>query len=337
MSSENDRSLREEIEESRQEIMDRQRDEAGRFASTKPDEPNVETPAEATPDTPVEAPNEKGGKVPKTAEATPAEDPFPPSWKKEQQAHWNKLPPEVRKYINQHEAETRKALTSQDQDRLGGKVIREVAAPYMPMLQAEGLNLVQAVQGLLQQNYVLRMGTPEQKRAMLLSAAKTFNVDLTEPVQQQGWVDPQVHALQQELAELKGWRDQSVQAQKYQEQVSIDSQLSSFASAPGHEHMRKVAPVMASLLHNNQANDLEDAYQKAIWADPELRSTLLTQQQVEAEAKRAAEAKAKTSAARNASGSVRGSSSGLSTAASPAPKGSLREELKAAFAASKDR
>jgi hypothetical protein len=335
MSSENERSLRDELAANLEEVQDRVRDEAGRFASKQVDEPaSVEVEA-------VEEQPAKDAVAATEVKTEPKdEDAFPSSWKKEVAAHWANVPPELKKYIRQHEEQTRQAMTKQDEDRLTGKSMREVINPYLPMIQAEGATMQTAVQSLLNQAYILRRGTPEQKRQLVMAAVKQYGIDVTEPTSSNpGWVDPQVAALQQELADLKGWRSQFEQQAQYQETASINTQIQSFASDPKHEHFSnpQVQSMMGNLMMGNQAQDLEDAYQKAIWAIPELRSTLLTSQAAELEAKRAAEAKAKATAARNASGSVRGSSSGLSTSTVSAPKGTLREEIAAAMRAAKDR
>ena len=341
MSNENERSLRDELSESLNTVQDRMRDEQGRFAPVVKEEPiPQEVPEEKKVENeikPVEKPVSKAKEVqPKKEDIKTEEDPFPQSWKKDFSKHWSSIPPDLKKYIREHEEQTRQAMVRQDEDRLTGKSLKEIINPYLPEIQAQGLTIQQAFQAMLQQNWVLRHGTAEEKKNLLLAAAKMYGIDIIEPTNTPNWVDPQVQALQQQLAEMRNWQQQQVWSAQQQEKASIDSQLAAFASAPGHEHFQQVAPRMGALLMNNQAKDLEDAYQQAIWADPELRSTLLAQQQAEAEAKRAAEAKAKATAARNASGSVRGSSSGLGTAP-PAPKGSLREELRAALAASKDR
>lgn len=341
MSNENEeRSLRDELSESISTVQERMRDEQGRFAKPVDDKsieeiPNVST-TELSPDSASVAKPDVSATPLQTPK--PEDDPFPKSWKQEHAKHWSAIPPELKKYIREHEEQTRQAMVKQDEDRLTGKQLREMINPYLPSIQAQGMTIQQAFQGMLQQNFILRHGTPQEKRDLLLNAAKIYGIDLSTPIEtQQSWVDPQVQALQQQLAEIRTFQQQQQQQAQFQEKASIDSQIAAFASAPGHEHFQKVQVRMGALLASNQADGLEDAYKQAIWADPELRSTLLAGQQADAEAKRAAEAKAKATAARNASGSVRGSSSGLATAATAVPKGSLREELRAAFAATKDR
>lgn len=327
MSSENERSLRDELNEAATEVFDRARDEAGRFAKSEPmvaEEPVVEASVDTT--------------VTPAATPVPEEDPFPQSWKQDYKQHWNAVPKELRSYIRQHEESTRKAMTAQDEDRLFGKGLREAFNPYQALLQSENIAPVQAIQVLLNQHYIMRMGTPEQKRSMLLNAAKHFNIDLNEPAGTQTWVDPQVQQLQQQLQELNQWKSSYEQQVQQQEKASIEGQIASFGADPKHTHFAnpQVQALMGNLLMNG-APSMEEAYQQAIWALPELRSTLLTEHQAQEEAKRAAETKVKADAARKASGSVRGSSAGMGSAVVAAPKGSLREELRAQLAAAKNR
>ena len=95
---------------------------------------------------------------------------------------------------------------------------------------------------------------------------------------------------------------------------------------------------MAALLNSGAAQTYQEAYEKAIWADPDIRSGLLSQQQREAEEKRNAEAKARTDAAKRAAGSVTGSPGGVRpTNGSGTGHSSLRDEIRANLAASTGR
>ena len=93
---------------------------------------------------------------------------------------------------------------------------------------------------------------------------------------------------------------------------------------------------MAALLKDGLAKDLQDAYDQAVYARPDIRSTLLEQQLAEKEAKRVADAKAKADAARKASGSVTGSPGATAPSKSNVPERSLREELVANLAAARN-
>jgi hypothetical protein len=74
---------------------------------------------------------------------------------------------------------------------------------------------------------------------------------------------------------------------------------------------------------------MQEAYDMACHAIPDVRSTILTRQTAEADAKRAAEAKAKADAKRRAAGSISGSPGSPVSTTTTAPNLSLRDELRA--------
>jgi hypothetical protein len=140
-----------------------------------------------------------------------------------------------------------------------------------------------------------------------------------------------VHALQQELAHIKGHLQQGEQQQHQQVQAQAEQIISAFAADPKNEFYGQVAPLMGQLIMSGQASDMQDAYDRACWATPDVRSTILTRQTADAEAKRAADAKAKADAKRRAAGSISGSPGApVSTTTTAANQNlSLRDELRA--------
>lgn len=76
------------------------------------------------------------------------------------------------------------------------------------------------------------------------------------------------------------------------------------------------------------AEILQEAYERACYADPDVRDALLAKQEAEQEAKRRHEAQAKAKAARRAGASVTGAPTGSSQ---PAKPDDLRGLLEASF------
>ncbi len=171
----------------------------------------------------------------------------------------------------------------------------------------------------------MRYGSPQQKQQLLLQTAQLYNVPLnTLPAAQP--VDPRIESLQQRIDRMDQERQQAQIQRQQQEDSSLQTEIEAFASAPGHEHLDSVRPLMASLLENGAAKDLNEAYEKAIWASPDIRSSLLQSE----EAKRLATQRSKTDAARRASVSVTGAPgplAGINGASDPSR--SLRDELRA--------
>lgn len=256
----------------------------------------------------------------------------PTSWTATAKAEWEKLPDAIRQEVLRREDEMHKGLTKQDDERLTGKRFNEAINPFLPLINSTGAQPIAVIQDLLQTVYNLKTGTPEQKANTLRQIAQAYDVDVEGLSQPQPYIDPALETLQQRLDRM----EQLEQQRAFQYQQSQEQQLSSeiAAFAAKHEHYDKVSPHMAALLSNGIAQTLEDAYNQAIWANPDVRSILTANQQREADEKRKQEIQAKTTAAKMAAGSVTGSPlSGAVTTASPHKD--LRSELEANFAAAR--
>ncbi|GAA0696337.1 hypothetical protein ISN75_06825 [Dyella marensis] len=313
------KSLREELSSSLAEIKERARDDQGRFS--KDQKPVVDKVAK-----------DPAAKVDVTA---PEEVPFPASWRQDMKDKWGNLPPEVRKYVSEREAEVHKGFTKLDDERAFGKSMRETIQPYMALIQSEGAKPEEAVRSLLNTAYILRSGQPHQKVQAMRGVMDAYGIDPRELFATyqgaQQAPDPHVQSLESQLLELKQWRENLVAQQSNQVQDDANRQVADFASSAEHPHFERVRPRMAMLIQSGMASTMDEAYQQAVWADAELRSTMLEERQKAAEQAKRAEADARAKAARAAGGSVRGSPAIGSTATGDANL-SLRDELKAQFA-----
>lgn len=266
-------------------------------------------------------------KTPATEEKIPD---APRSWTAAEKAKWNEATPEVRQAILRREQEVEQGFTKLDEDRNFGKSLKEIISPYMPIIQAEGGTPQAAVQSLLNTAYILRTAPLAQKTALFHQLAQQYGVDLknstaaVHPDQTVQQLQTQIATLQQEIQ-----KQPQVFAQQ-QESRAVKDQIDAFAADPKNVHYEKLKPVMASLLTSGQAKDLQDAYDKASWADPDTRSSILVEQHKASEEKRLAEIKAKADSARKRAVSVRGSPS-IHPAANGKDNNSIREDLEAAF------
>ena len=313
----------------------RVRDEAGRFAKGK--EPKTGTLTLKDPNAEAQPNAAKEGTPLVVNSPTVAAIKAPDGWKESAKAKFAALDPEVQTEILRRERESHQKITSQDEDRTFGKQIKEIARPYEAIMRAEGADVATSFKALMNMAYVIRTGTPEQKKQILLTTARQYNVDLGIPLQQ-GPVDPQIAALQREVSELRQARQAEIQQRQTQESTVIQSALDDFLAEPGIEHFEQLKPAMAALLQSGAAQTYREAYDKAAWADPDIRSTLLASQQREAEDKRVAEAKAKADAAKRAAVSVTGGPGGVRpSTANGAGDRPLRDELRANLRAAQGR
>lgn len=252
----------------------------------------------------------------------------PDQWTAAMKEEYGKLPPSVQAYISEREATTNRKILSQDEDRALGKQVREAAAPFQATFLQEGATVPQAFQQFLTTAQILRGNNPQLKAQALHNIARQFNVDLSVPHQpgasqdQLGIHPSQVQQLVQ--AELQTWHQR-------QEQSSLKTEIDAFASAPGHEHYETVKPIMASLLTSGAATSLQDAYDQALWANPETRTSLQATQSQATEQKRIADAQARADAAKRASGSVTGAPGGAVKPNGAVQDRSLEDEIRANY------
>lgn len=306
-----------------------ERDEHGRFKAKEAAEP-AEASAQPEATEPVE-PSE------------PQPDPYglaPQHVGASLKAKWKDLDPDIRKDIVEREKDVHKGFTKFDEERVLGKQVREVVKPYENFIRQLGAEPVQAFDYLLKTDYALRTADPASRKAMFLKAAKDYGVDLSDAAttndnpQPQQFVDPRLETLEQKINRLEAERNNDIAARRDEEQRSINAQIESFASDPAHPYYERVKPIMAALLQNGQAGSLEEAYDRAVFADPETRALHLAATREAEDRKRAAEASEKARKARQASPSVTGAP-GSSVPTSPAsgPSSSLEDDIRNAWSA----
>jgi hypothetical protein len=315
------------------------RDQRGRFASKQAAETTAPDPAAET-TAPAEQP---AAPETETAPAAPAIE-APQHWAAADKERFAKLAPEGQQFL----LERHKAMEGDYTRNMQAIApLRKTTEQWAPYLNAIGHTPEQAFQTLLTAEYTLRNGTPEQKQATFRQMAKDYGITLDQAAQPavDEYVDPQVAALNQKLAQLEAWKTSREQAeqnyqrqQMEQRQTELRTTIESFAAAkteagaPAHPHYEAVRETMAALIGSGQAPDLKTAYDMAVYANPAIRQQLLTAQQEAAAKKSAEEAKAKAQKASSAAASV----SGKPVGATPVgPASSIREELERAWASAR--
>jgi len=262
--------------------------------------------------------------------AEPVKLPEPPqSWSAEAKAEWAGLSERARAEVLKRETDMHQALTRHDGELNLGRQLKSAIAPYEAQIRAEGATPIQAVESLLNTAYILRSGTPEQKKALILNTAKQYGVDLGS-LPEEEYVDPTIAQLKAQVEEMRKLADPAYirsTLTKEMESTKIQSDIAAFASDPAHVHFETVKPLMASILGAGQAKDLKEAYDMACMANPSIRSTLEAAKNAELEAKRKQDIQAK----KRAASSVTGSPATPSNSKATNPKSSVEDDLRAAF------
>ena len=271
-----------------------------------PQEETAETPQE-TEEVEEEATEETEEEVAETEveekaeEEKPLEAITPPQhWPKSFKESFEKLPVEAQHLLYDRHKELEGDYTKKTQGvakyRKRQEALDEIMKPYLADFQRLGMDEIGAVRQLFAAHDYLRKD-PKQAIQWL---AKNYGVDMSEvgiDTAEDEYADPQVKALQQQVAQLQGFLNQQQQTQMQSVQQDTQSMIDKFASAkdadgnPKYPHFEEVRDRMGVLIQGNQAQDLESAYEMAIYADPKLRQSLMdnyaatkTQKEVKTEA-----------------------------------------------------
>ena len=272
-----------------------------------------------------------------TEPAAPAEVlPAPKTWRPDAAAKWATLPPEVQQEVLKREQDIFKGLEAYKADATVGRSVNQIIAPYLPMLEAAGLNPLQQVEGLMKAHHLLATGSPQQKQALFERLAQDYGVQLApSPDSENPFIDPQVGALQSQLTALQSQLKEREAREATAVRQTLQKEIDTFAADPAHVYFDEVATDIAGLLRSQAATTLEEAYEKAVWANPVTRAKEQARLTAESQAQAAKAAEAKAAEARKATAAnVRAKPK---AASATTPLGSIDDTLSEALSSIRSR
>ncbi len=240
-----------------------QRDEQGRFAKKEETEQN----ATASPEEGTEPPAEKQETI------RP-----PASWSAAAKAEFNALSPVIQQEVLRREKDIENGKAQWDAK--GEKLNKYDAlfdAARREKLTLAGVDEITAVKQLLAAQDFLERDPLNAIQYL----ARQYGVQLPglggpQAQQfQQPANDPNLTALQNQVAQLSQTLTQRQQQDEEAERARHRSEIEAFAANPANLYFENVKADMANLISVGQATGLQDAYEKAIWANPEIRPLLI--------------------------------------------------------------
>lgn len=342
-------TLRETIETAYNEA--RERDEKGRFTSK--DKANVqeqksEPLAETDKTEPVKpriSGQEEGNNVPDSngeVQKEPIASPdqsqaltAPASWSNKAKAKWVSLDPEVQQEIAKRELDMTRGMTRMDEERQFAKSMAQVITPYQALIQSEGSNAPQYVNQLLNTVYTLRTAPQHVKEQVWGQLAQQFGISAAQPSS-----DPQLNPVYERVSQLEAQLQrqqqefqQRQQAEQQAQHAQALSMIDAFSRDPAHKYFESVKTMMGTLMSSGEAKDMQEAYDMAINARPDIRAQLQAEQTAKLQAEQDRQRKAQE--ARLKGSSVRGGPGGIQPITNT--NRTLREELQAAMEESRSR
>jgi hypothetical protein len=272
------------------------RDETGKFLSKNPP---AETPAEPNADRTAETVIEQ---------AKPAID-APISWSAEQKAKFSTLPPDLQGYIAQRDKESHDAITRAGQQIKAFEPIGEVIKQYSDSFQRNGLQPHDAFARMMEVERML----DRNPRAAIEQIAKAYGVDLGQNEQPATPESAELAELRAKVATFESKLTEQERARENEVQTKLSREIADFAK--DKPHFEAVRHIMAGLMQSGAAETMQDAYEKATYADPIIRQSILADQHKAEEAKRKEEEAKRVAAAKKAGGVNVKSSPGAAPAA----------------------
>lgn len=319
------------------------RDEAGRFKAkdTAGNDAGQAAPSRVSP-TPEGAASST--QPPPPAETTQTEPPkpgepdtthAPPSWKLGERQLWQGAPPELRKAVWRREMEMQQGLSRSAPDRALASEVRQLVAPIERTMQARNTTPAKLFASYVQFDQALTSRDPATQAHAISQVMKAYGVSVEaladaidgkgQPQQRQPSYEEMREQLREEMrAEMRGHQQRA----EYQ---SHTGKVQEFAKSVdpvlfNDEIRHDMAALIESAASRHVELSLQDAYDRAVMANPEARAIV----QQREEAKRAATQQQATRRAEAAGSSVK--SRPASPVGGSSSGNSLRADLEATVA-----
>ncbi len=295
---------------------DKPRDETGKFTKAQKEskEPAAEPERAASPtQTEQTAPATPAAEPQEPAPVLTTGQPIdlnraPSSWKPAAKAAWADLPEPVRAEIYRRESDFLNGNKGLRENADFGQSVKQVVEPYRMLIEAEGGTPEKAIAATLRTAALFRVGTPQQKLEALFAIDKQYNAGLNayvqqefnrlyaqqtgqpgQPAQQQPYQDPRVDQL---IASMQKQEQERAAYEKQQSNNAVERFMAAKdeKGQPLHPFVDNVLDDMSERVANirrqnpamNHEAALEQAYEAAVWANPETRAVLIGQQQAQA-------------------------------------------------------
>jgi len=201
----------------------------------------------------------------------------PKTWTKEALAEWAAVPPRVQQEIAKREQDFLNGITQYKTAAEVGQRYDSVVEPYRPAFAAENIDPVQLFQSFAANHYLLSRGTPAQKVELAASLINGYGIDFVDLAQHLGSfdpptpVDPRVAALEAEVAQLRQFTSSARQKEEESARSAIEAEITAFAADPAYPHFDSLVDDMQRLFATGQAKNLKEAYETAVYLNPETR------------------------------------------------------------------
>ena len=179
--------------------------------------------------------------------------------------------------------------------------LQRAIEPISSQWRMQGIAPTQGIAQLVQYGQALA----SDPAGTIMHLAQQYNVDLSQALQEQPYVDPTVRSLQEQIQQQNQALQQWQQAQVQQQVSGVKSEIEAFKGAtddsgnPAHPYYDQVENTMAQLVQSGMAADLPEAYAKAVALSDDIQKEIAAkQQQANLKERQAQTQKVKTAASK---------------------------------------
>lgn len=235
------------------------------------------------------APQPVGGPpAPPVAEELKFDPAKPPAaWTPQMKEKWPKIPEDIRQEITRREEATAVGVQRLQQHYEPMEQIYNTVLPYEQYFEHIQEDPREYITSMINAEQTLRLGNPAQKIEMILALADTYGVPMRTALDSAmggklGDLMAEAHQFHKTPTPVPPQIMRELQeARQYKEQIedyAASSELQQFAAEPGHEYLEQVRDDMANLIEGGYAATYQDAYDLALWRNPQLRPVYIQQQ-----------------------------------------------------------
>lgn len=305
---------------------DKPRDPGGKFTA-------AETTESAKPAAPEKVIDQPLDKVPEPVFKPAIE--APNSWSAEMKAKFGALPPDAQEYIAQREREAHAAITQKGEQIRAFEPIRQTLDQHREVFARNGVSEAEGVQKLIEADRFLETNPVEGIKWL----AGHYGVDLRQFTGNPANTDQsqapsrEVFELRQEVTRLKNYLTAQERTQHETQQATVATEIEEFASK--NPYFSEVEPELLGLIpiirsqepNLNRKEVLEKAYERATYANPNVRQRIIADQQKADQEKQRKEQEEAAKKAKSAASLVQRSAPGTS----PTKGASMEETMGAVY------
>lgn len=200
-----------------------------------------------------------------------------PTWYKDEYGDWSKLPENFRNALREQERNAAQAIEKHSTAAKAWEPVNKLIEPHLAELRAAGVEPQQYVSNLINADKYLRQDPVAAMNWLAQQYAGMDVIQLAQWMYDNGQQPEQVDPVQQELAALRAELQQIKQLPVQQRREAAQQQIADWSKdKPDFPAVRQT---MAALAKAKPEASLDDLYQEAQWAHPEIRERILQERE----------------------------------------------------------